>query len=167
MDKSKGMMMIIIVMLAVVIIAIVGGVIFLMMNMDAIGGDGYGGQQIIIIPEITAADIRPIELGEPITTNLLASPDGQRNVVSVEIGIGINNTDPAAADDIIESIMEREIVVRHIATEIFRATTREELDHAYGQAMVAEDITQALSAEFGTHLIVRAYLGNLITGASR
>jgi len=161
MDKNKGMMMIIIIMLAVIIVAIVAGAIFLLTS-DF--GNNSGETHVIIIeqPEISEQDIRTITLSNDITTNLL-SHDGGRHVVRVTVGVGINNTDISEADDFIDMLLEREIVMKDIATSILRRTTRDQLAIVGGTETVADEILMALQDAFGSQLIVRVYLGNLVT----
>ena len=164
MDKNKGMMIVIIIMLGIIIAAIVAGAVFLFtgdfmnQNQPQMQATGVWHTQ-----EISEADIRSFQLSSPITTNLLQSPGGGRGVVRVEVGVGINNIDTEAADEFIQTLMEREIVITHTATEILRRTTREQLEAVGGIEALADDILVALQDAFGSHLIVRVYLGNLFT----
>ena len=163
MEKSnKGMMLIIIIMLGLIIAAIVVGAIVLL---NFMGNDnGMQGQEPPAwhVQEISEQDIRYIELSSDITTNLL-SHDGARNVVRVTVGIGINNTDEDEASDFIDMLLEREIVMVDIATNILRRTTQEQLAAVGGPENVAEEILMALQDAFASQLIVRVRLGNLIT----
>ena len=159
-DKGKGMMLIIIIMLGVIIVAIVAGAVFLLTSDFGNGGE----MQIVIIeqPAISEQDIRAVTLSSDITTNLL-SHDGARHVVRVTVGVGINNTNESEADDFISMLLEREIVMKDIATNILRRTTREQLAVVGGTEAVADEILEALQDAFGSQLIVRVYLGNLVT----
>jgi len=163
MDKNKGMMMIIIIMLGLIIAAIIAGAVFLLMS-DFGNADG---QQIVVEihhapQEISEQDIRSFTLSNDITTNLF-SPDGGRHVVRVTVGIGINNTDESEADDFIDMLLEREIVILDTVTNVLRRTTRQQLEVVGGSEAVADEILDALQVAFGSQLIVRVYLGNLIT----
>ena len=161
MDKNKGMMMIIIVMLGLIIVAIVVGAILLL---GMLNNDQARAQEM---PhwhawEISEQDIRSFTLSNDITTNLF-SPDGGRHVVRVTVGIGVNNINEDEASDFINMLLEREIVILDIVTSILRSTTRDQLSVVGGTEAVADQILTALQDSFGSQLIVRVYLGNLVT----
>ena len=166
MDKNKGMMLIIIIMLGLIIAAIAAGAFFIITGAGGFFGNLAGQQQIVVIEhrphEISELDIRTFELSNDITTNLL-SHDGGRHVVRVTVGIGINNLDEDEASEFIDMMLEREIVILDIATNILRRTTRDELAVVGGTEVVANEILTALQDAFGSQLIVRVYLGNLVT----
>jgi len=162
MDKNKGMMIIIIAMLGLIIVAIVVGAIFLLGAMNNNDQVQAGGPVTVHVQEITEQDIIAFTLSNDITTNLL-SQDGSRHVVRVTVGIGINNTDEAEAEEFIDMLMEREIAILDLVTNILRRTTRAQLEAVGGSEVVAEEILVALQDNFGSQLIVRVYLGNLIT----
>ncbi|MDR2183943.1 MAG: flagellar basal body-associated FliL family protein [Clostridiales bacterium] len=162
MDKNKGMMIVIIVMLGLIIVALVVGAILLLGQFNRGNQMQAEGLTPGFVQEISEQDIRTITLSNDITTNLL-SHDGGRHVVRVTVGVGINNTDTDEADDFIDMLLEREIVMKDIATNILRRTTRDQLAAVGGTEDVAEQILTALQDAFGSQLIVRVYLGNLVT----
>jgi flagellar basal body-associated protein FliL len=161
MEKNKGMMMIIIVMLGLIIAAITVGAILLlgMMNNDqAHAQEEYPGY----VQEISGQDIRTFTLSNDITTNLL-SPEGERHIVRVTVGIGINDIDEDEASDFIDMMLEREIAILDLVTGILRSTTRDQLAAVGGSEAVSDRILVTLQDYFGSQLIVRVYLGNLVT----
>ena len=167
MDKNKGMMIIIIVMLGLIIASIAAFTVLIFTG--AFGtflGNAAGVQQVTVVEHsphaITEQDIRYFELSSDITTNLL-SHEGGRHVVRVTVGIGINNLDESEASDFYYMLREREIVILDIATNILRRTTRDDLAVVGGTEVVAEEILTALQDAFGSQLIVRVRLGNLVT----
>jgi len=161
MEKGKGMMLVIIGMLGVIIAALVAGFIFLFSQMDSDAGDATIVRQDPAA--VSEMDILIVPLSNPVQTNLYVSPGGSRHVVRAYFGIGINNTDADAAQDFMREMMEREIAIMDRVTNILRRTTREELAHADGQDLIAEQILLILQDLFDTRMIVRVYVSNLVT----
>jgi len=162
MEKGKGMMLVIIGMLGVIIAALVAGFIFLFSQMD--NDPSENGNVVRHDPvAVTELDILVVPLNESVQTNLYVSPDGSRNIVRGDFGIGINNTDAEAAQDFMREMMEREIAIMDRITNILRRTTREELAHADGTDMLAERVLITLQELFDTRMIVRVYISNLVT----
>ena len=157
MGNNKSMMIIILVVLLVLIGIIVAGLFLIMSNINA----AQVPQEpiTILVPAAPSeADIRPFILDGNISTNLhTGSGGGNRFAVLTSPGIGINNLDPDAADEFIEMISEREIVVRDTITSILRRKTAEELNALGGDDILREEILVALQEAFQTQLIVRVY----------
>jgi len=161
MEKGKGMMLVIIGMLGVIIAALVAGFIFLFTQMDSEAGDvNIIRHDPIAVSEM---DIMIVEMSNPVQTNLYISPGGSRHVVRAYFGIGINNTDPDAAQEFRREMMEREIAIMDRITNVLRRTTREELAHVDGSDLLAEQILLILQDLFDTRMIVRVYISNLVT----
>jgi len=163
MDKNKGMMIIIIAMLGLIIAAIVVFAIIVLPGL--MNNDGQAQAQeppTWYTQQISEQDIIPFTLSRDITANLL-SQGAERHIVRVTVGIGINNTDPDAAEDIIEMLQEREVVIEDAVNGILRRTTRDQLSMVGGMEILADEILITLQEMFGSQLIVRVYLGNLIT----
>ena len=163
MDKNKGMMIIIIAMLGLIIAAIVVFAIIVLPGL--MNNDGQAQAQeppTWYTQQISEQDIIPFTLSRDITANLL-SQGAERHIVRVTVGIGINNIDEEMASDFIDMLMEREIVILDTVTNILRRTTRDQLEMVGGSEAVADDILIALQDAFGSQLIVRVYLGNLVT----
>ena len=159
MGNSKVMMIVILAVLLVLIGTIVAGVLLIIRNMDSITVEG-GTTEIFIYapPALAEADIVPVPIGGAITTNLLTGPgEGNRFARLDDPAIGINNLDPTAAEEFIEVLIEREVVVRDIITNILRRTTAEQLNSLGGDDLLREEIMAALQDAFRTHLIVRIY----------
>ena len=167
MDKNKGMMIVIIVMLGLIIATIAAFIILLFTGaLGNVFGNIAGHQQVVMTVEhrpheITEQDIRYLELSSDITTNLL-SVNGGRHVVRASVGIGINNLNEGEANDFYDILREREIVILDITTNILRRTTRDELARYGGKEIVEEEILTALQDAFGSHLIVRVRLSNIV-----
>ena len=107
-------------------------------------------------------NIRTIQLSSPIITNLLQAPDGTQHIVRLEAGLGINNTDPAAADEFIESLMQREIIILDRINNTLRRTTAEEISKPDGMELLAQEILTSLQDAFNTNLIVDVYIVQII-----
>ncbi|MCL2854272.1 MAG: flagellar basal body-associated FliL family protein [Defluviitaleaceae bacterium] len=156
--NNKGMMLIIVAMLAVIILALAGVAVFLIMNMGNDGDSASGNVSHVLTEVPSALDQRIFDLGDSITTNLLAtSPGGPNNFVLVNLSLGINNLDEEAADDFWILLAERQPVVRDAVTSILRRATAEELRRPDGADVLREDILTALQAAFASPMIVEVY----------
>jgi len=158
MENKKGMG-IVIVLLGIIIVALAAGFIFLFMQMNT---ETPEAEIVYRDPALTEMDIRAVSLTNAVTTNLYQSPGGTRHVVRVDVGIGINDTDSAAADYFIANMMDREIAIMDRITNILRRTTRDELSTQDGMDLLADRILPTLQDLFDTRMIVRIYLGNMI-----
>lgn len=159
MDKNKGMMVIIIVLLLVIVGAMVAGGIFLISNMGNDDPPAIEYQpEPTPPPPLGEADIRVFTLERYIITNLLRSPGGPERIARLELGLGIDDTDPSAATDFMADLRDKEIVIRDIVTEILRRTTNEEASRIDASTLLRDDILIALQRAFGTNMIVAVYL---------
>lgn len=159
-SSNKGMMMIIMVLLVVIIAALAAGFIFLFSQINA-----DAPEPIVIIqdpPPQTLLDITTVNLSNPINTNLYQSPGGSRHFVRMEVSIGINNSDPEAAEEFIALMMAREAAIMDRINNILRRSTREELSTMDGQDLLAERIVLTLQDAFDTRLITAVFISNLV-----
>jgi flagellar basal body-associated protein FliL len=162
---NKGMMIIIMGMLGLIILALAGVGVFLIMGADGIFNRADNNNNALVqeyepIPGLD--DQLLFNMSSGISANVLTRPGGPRNMVHMQMSIGINNLVENDATAIYESIGDREMAVISIVSDLLRQTTIYALDAPGGHDILREDIIAALQMHFNTNLIVAVYF-QLIT----
>ncbi len=158
-NKGKAMMIVIIVLLSVLIISIFGVSFY---ALSIIKSNGNGNEATVDINSgkvLTPAEITTYELAEPIAVNLAAGADGRQHSMSVEVGIGIDNTNKKESPAFLTLIQSQEVVVRDVIISVLRTKTVEEMQQLDSQEAIKQEILDKLRAEFGTDLIYSVYFG--------
>ncbi len=157
-NKGKAMMIIIIVLLSVLIISIFG-VSFYALKM--LNGNNSNETTVDMNTGrvLTPAEITTYDLASPISVNLATGTDGVRHSMSVEVGIGIDNTDKKESPSFLTLIQSQEVVVRDVIISVLRTKTVEEMQQIDSQEAIKQEILDKLRAEFSTNLIYSVYFG--------
>jgi len=157
---NKGMMLIIVGMLGLIIVALAGVAVFLIMNMPSgeAGGEGYYHAGEPEEPEIPYVEDQILfDMSGPITASLQAPVAGRTSLAMVNMSIGINNLDPEEANELMQIIAEREMIVVSVVNAVLREYTAEMIDAPGGREMLNNDILEALQLMFRSTLIVAIY----------
>ncbi len=158
-NKGKTMMVVIIALLLILIIAI-GGVSFLAFKMLKSNTSTVTEVNPITQTKVLqASEIYTYKLSSPIAVNLAVGTDGLQHSASVEVGIGIDNTDKKASPSFITLIESQEVVVRDVVISVLRTKTVEEMSQLDSQEAIKQEILDKLRAEFNTDLIYSVYFG--------
>ncbi len=159
MEKSK-LMFIIIIALLVVLIGIIG---FISFKAFSILNQEEGSETEVTQTEsyVPIANIETVALTSPISTNLKTGPSGIEYSIRLSIAIGIDNTDPKAAAELITMLSSKEPIVRDICLSVITNITYEELKAGDAQAILSSAILQRLQEEFETTLIYEVYVSDI------
>lgn len=159
MEKGKTMMIAIIVLL-VILLATIGGVSYVMITTLKSGDAAATGTKPITSGKVlNPADIYTYQLASPIAINLAVGSDGVQHSASVEIGLGIDNTDKKNSPAFITLIQTQEVVVRDVVISVLRSKTIEEMNQPDSQEVIRQEILEKLCVEFNTDLIYDVYFG--------
>lgn len=157
-NKGKIMMIVIIALLLVLIITIVGVSIYAMKALN--GGEA---EDPTIPTENTKvldqSQIYTYSLTAPVAVNLAVGSDGQEHSASVEVGIGVDISDPKLSDPLVALVESQEVVLRDAIISVLRTKTVEELEQVDSQELIKEEILDKLKTEFNTDLIYSVYFG--------
>lgn len=158
-NKGKVMMIVIIALLVILLVAI-GGVGFLVYRSINAGATGEDLENAVVQEKVlTAAEIYTYKLADPIAVNLAVGTDGLEHSASVEIGIGIDNTNEDESPTFITLIESQEVVVRDVVISVLRTKTVEQMSQLDSQESIKQEILDKLRAEFNTDLIYAVYFG--------
>ncbi len=157
-NKGKAMMIVIIVLLSILIVSIVGVGFF---TMKAFKTSATVEKQIDVTQNkvLDAKDVFTYELKNPIAVNLAIGTDQQQHSASVEIGIGIDNTDKKNSPTFITLIQAQEVVVRDVVISVLRTKTIDEMSSLDSQELIRQEILEKLRTEFNSELIYSVYFG--------
>ncbi len=157
-NKGNTMMIVIIVLLLVLIITIAGGSVFALKYFKT-NQDTSAAKPVTQAKNLEASDIYTFELTDPIAVNLAIGVDGQQHSASVEVGIGIDNSDKKNSPAFITLIESQEVVIRDVVISVLRTKTVEDMSQLDSQEAIKQEILEKLCAEFNTDLIYSVYFG--------
>jgi flagellar basal body-associated protein FliL len=162
MDKSK-MMMIIIIALLVLLLGTVVGVGVYLINITPPERNPE-----LVQPRVegvtTPANMRIVSLDDMIA-NLYPGPNGRQDTVSVEIIVGIDESeyvDKAELEEFYDIFTRRIPLARSVALNVFVSRTFEELNTLEGRRETAEIIKNELRQAFDSPLIVGVSFSNIV-----
>lgn len=162
MEKNKFMMISIIILLVALLGAIVVvafSVLNAMKNTDA--GVGVAATDTPRVVELTREQITPVNFSDPISTNLLATADGESRVIRVKIGVGVNNVDKKVSDAFLVTLNANEVKVRDVIIDILHNKTGPELLKPDGMAALKAEILESLQEVFKNNLIVEVNMSDM------
>ncbi len=162
MDKSKKLFIVIIVLL-VLLIGLIGFISFKLFSAIS-ANEGEGANDPAVTQQsskVAISDIQTVSLAEPISTNLKIGPSGIEYGIRVSVSMGINNTDPKAAEPLIALLTSKEVIVRDICISVITNMTYEELKAGDAQAILSNAILVRLQEEFETNLICEVYVSDI------
>ncbi len=159
-NKGKAMMIVIIVLLCVLIVSIFG-VSFYAFRTFNTNNDNIvdSGSNLVNTKVLNPAEITTYQLSAPIAVNLAVGTDGSQHSMSVEVGIGIDNTDKKESPTFLSLVQSQEVVVRDVIISVFRTKTIDEMRAVDSQEAVKQEILDKLRAEFDSNLIYSVYFG--------
>lgn len=157
-NKGRAMMIVIIALLTVLILTICG-VSFYVLTTIKSSQTPTNTSAVSQGKVLTASEIFTYELTAPIAVNLAVGTDGQQHSASVEVGIGIDNTDKKNSPTFITLIQSQEVVVRDAVISVLRTKTVEEMSQLDSQEAIKQEILEKLRAEFNSDLIYSVYFG--------
>ncbi len=158
-NKGKAMMIVIIVLLSILIVSIFGVGFFAIKTIKSQASTVESTVNLNQNKVLSAADVFTYELANPIAVNLAVGTDQQQHSASVEIGIGIDNTDKKNSPTFITLIQAQEVVVRDVVISVLRTKTIEEMSSLDSQEMIRQEILEKLRTEFNSELIYSVYFG--------
>ena len=156
MDKSKLMLFIIIGLLVALIGTVVGVTIFLFGMLGNENPDEFHVTPPPVLESpLRVMDLEEVPLGEVMTTNLAAGPDGRAGGVRVAVVANVNGT--IDADELytfIAAFNARMGTARGVVIEVFSGLTFDDVRTTEGMNAAQEEIRIRLQETFDTSLIV-------------
>jgi flagellar basal body-associated protein FliL len=167
MEKGRKMMIIIILLLVILLGAIVGAAIYIVGQLNQQAAESVtefvpGGESVL---QLKVDEITVYSLSTPINTNLQSedtTSDVQRGI-RASFGIGVDNRDVAAATEIVTQLTDKEVVARDIIIGILRNNSYEFFQDPASKDVISNTILVALQNAFGSNLIYKVYIGEMIT----
>ena len=158
-EKNKMMFIIIIVLLVILLGAIAFGGFFLYQTANAVNGDA---QEVETVEEEKQDKSKNtlIDIGEPISTNLLVGEDQKEHIARVSLNLDIKGGEDDS-EKVVSSINTRLIVVRDIVNNILRKKTYEELKKNDGMESLKDEILDKVRKEFDTNLVSNIYISDI------
>ena len=162
MDKSRLMLIVIIALLVILIGTVVGTTLFLLSGNET-DPDIFAEMPEVVHPaqRTNLMDLIEVTLGERISTNLAATPDGRVAMVLSEVALGIDSqADPSDVEPFIINLNARIGMARSIVINEFGRAFYEDINSTEGQLALAETMAVALREAFETNLIVRVFFSD-------
>lgn len=159
MEKGKTMMIAIIVLLVILLATICGVSYVMITTLKSNDATTAGSKPITSGKVLDPAEIYTYQLASPIAINLAVGSDGVQHSASVEIGIGIDNTDKKNSANFITLIQTQEVVVRDVVISVLRSKTIDEMNQPDSQEVIRQEILEKLCVEFNSDLIYDVYFG--------
>ncbi len=154
-------MLIIIIVLVVVLIASAAGFAYFFLTSKNKEEENKIGEAAPMV-KLKESEISDLNWADPIRTNLLTSADGSEHVISLNISVGVNNTDKKGSPEIVSLLTQKEPIARSVALNVVRKKTYQELKRPDGQEILESDIATSLQEEFDSNLIVRVKISDMI-----
>jgi flagellar basal body-associated protein FliL len=152
-EKNKVMLVIIMALLALLLAAIGFFGFSLMKFMKA----GAQGEKAHAEGTLSIEEVKLVELTKALSTNIMSEADNSRHVASVNISIGVDGTSKKS-EDLMETLREKESVVRDICLDVLRGSAYEELAVPEGKNQFRDAVLEKLRGEFQTNLIYQVYV---------
>lgn len=162
MEKNK-LMMIIIIVLLVVLLGTIGAVSFYALKIMSGANGGAVEQHVAEVAQLKPDEIEVVALSKAISTNLLTGADGKEHIISVTIGVGVDNTKKKESEDFIASLGTKDNIMTDTCISIISKKTYEELRSSEGQDVLKAEILAALQDQFQSNLIVKVYFSTFYT----
>lgn len=158
MEKGKAMMIVIIVLLVILLGTIFGVSFYAFKTLNSPEANNTL-KPVNSGKVLTPSEIYTYQLASPIAVNLAVGADGSEHSASVEVGIGIDNTDKKESPAFITLIESQEVVVRDVVISVLRSKTIEQMSQPDSQEAIKQEILEKLCMEFNTNLIYDVYFG--------
>ncbi len=158
-NKGKTMMIVIIVLLTVLIVTIAGVSIYAFKMLKSSQSNEGGQPEVTQAKDLDASEIYTYQLAQPIAVNLAVGTDGLEHSASVEVGIGIDNSDKKNSPGFITLIESQEVVVRDVVISVLRTKTVDQMSQPDSQEAIKQEILEKLQAEFNSQLVYSVYFG--------
>ena len=159
MDKSRLMLIVIIALLVILIGTVIGTTLFLLSGDDTDPDIFAEMPEPVFHPQRTnLMDLEEVSLGDRISTNLAATPDGRASMVMANVVLGIDSqADAAELDRFLINLNARIGMARSVVINEFGRAYFDDINSTEGQLALAETMTRALQEAFETNLIVRVF----------
>lgn len=158
MEKGKTMMIVIIVLLVILIVTIAGVSYYTFKKINT-PEDPNAAKTVATGKVLEPIEITVVELADPIAVNLAVGADGAQHSASVEVAIGIDNTDKKESPVVVDLITNQEVVVRDVVISVLRSKNIEQISEPDSQEAIKQEILEKLRLEFNTNLIYNVRFG--------
>ncbi|MCL2707482.1 MAG: flagellar basal body-associated FliL family protein [Defluviitaleaceae bacterium] len=165
MEKNKFMLVIILAVLVLMLGTIIGVSLYVLniMQNQALEAEDTGNRNPQAIRKLAVEEKTPIELGEPLQTNLKTDDDGKSRYIQMLVTVEVDNTQGKESEAVITLINRYLYVARSITFNLVRNRTYADVqDNPDGVSLLEREILEALRDEFESNLIVGVVISDYI-----